>query len=88
MGHLLHEQGDQLGRRQLDQQLVDRKPAPALEDLDADDVAPDGADAAGHRAQGAGAVGHPDPGDVGEHDRTLRPVCERPVSRPRNDGYL
>ncbi len=50
---------------QLDHQLVDGPAGAALEDVDADDVAADGADPAGHLAERSGTVGHPHSEDVG-----------------------
>ena len=48
-----------------DDELVDGPAGAALEDLDADDVAAHGTDAARHLAERAGAVGQPDAHDVG-----------------------
>ncbi len=67
LGHLGHEQLDEPAVGQLDDQLVDRSSAASLEDLDADDVAPDRADAAGDRAERAGTVRQPDPDHVRLH---------------------
>ena len=52
---------------QVDDQLVDGPAGAPLENVDADHVAPDGADAAGHLAEGPRAVRHPDADDKGLH---------------------
>ena len=67
LGDLLDQQVEEVLRRQLDDQLVDGAARAALEDVDSDHVATHGADAAGHRAQGAGPVREPHADDVGEH---------------------
>ena len=62
---------------QLDHQLVDGPAGAPLEDVDADDVAPHRADAAGHLPERAGSVRQPHADDVGLHgERTLRRPCE------------
>src|SRR5438045_2084731 len=78
---------EQLIGGQLDHQLVDGAARTPFEDVDADHVTPDGADAAGDGAQGAGPVGEPHPGHVLLHTRTVRVPYERRVSRPRNADY-
>ncbi len=67
LADLADQQVEQVRLRERDDQLVDGPPAAALEDLDAHDVAPDGADAAGDLAQRTRPVGEPDPqrGSVG-----------------------
>src|SRR5205823_2180979 len=87
LGDLLDEQLEQLIGGQLDHQLVDGAAGTPFEDVDADHVTPDGADAAGDGAQGAGPVGEPHPGHVLLHTRTVRVPYERRVSRPRNADY-
>ena len=59
LAHLVHEQIDEGVVGQLDHQLVDRLAAVALEDVDADDVAPHRTDAAGHLAERTGPIGQP-----------------------------
>ena len=64
---LLHEQRDEVRRRQRHHELVDRHAGAPLEDVDADEVAAHGADPAGDGAERARTVGDPDPHDVGGH---------------------
>jgi hypothetical protein len=68
LAHLRHQQVDERPVRQLDHQLVHRLAAVPLEDVDADDVAPDGADPAGDLPEGAGPVGQPHADHEGLHD--------------------
>ena len=56
---------------QLDHQLVDSPPATPLENVDANQVPPYGADAAGHGAKRSRPVRHPDPKDVRGHAATV-----------------
>ena len=66
-----------LGDQQVDEpvlgqrhdQLVDRPPGAPFEDLDADHVAADGADATGDLTERARPVGDPDANDVRPHRR-------------------
>ena len=62
-----HHQGHPLGVRKVHEHLVDGADATALQDLDTDQVSPDGADTAGDRAQRSGAVRYPNPHQVGRH---------------------
>src|SRR5207248_4769076 len=59
--------GHPLGVRKVHEHLVDGAAATALQDLDTDQVSPDGADTAGDRAQRSGAVRYPNPHQVGRH---------------------
>ena len=71
--YLGDQEVDQLGARELDDELVDGPVGPSLEDVDPDDVAPDGTDPTGEGAQCTRPVRHPDPNDVGRRhggDRT------------------
>ena len=62
------EQVDEAVLGQLHDELVDRPAGAPLEDLDADHVAPHGADPAGDLTEGTGAVGQPDAHEVRGHD--------------------
>ena len=74
------EQRHQAGVGELDDQLVDGPARAPLEDVDADHVAPDRADAAGDRAQRSRTVGQPHP-----HDERLHGL--RPYGRGVNGGF-
>lgn len=80
---LTDEQVDQRRVGELDGQFVDRTTRGPLEDVDADDLSPDGTDAARHLTQRTGTIGKPDTDDVGLHARTVRSGRERPVSGAR-----
>ena len=80
LADLSDEQVDEPGVGQLDDELVDRPSPAALEDLDADDVAPHRADAAGDRAERAGPVRHPDAHREAFHGARVCRARERPVS--------
>ena len=69
LAHLGQEERKQARLGKLDDELVDGPASAPLQDLDAHHVAPDRADAAGHRAQGAGPVRQPDPEHVAHHRR-------------------
>ncbi len=56
----------------LDDELVDGVALLALEDVDGDDVPPDGPDPAGHQTEGAGSVGQGNPHDVTSHATNVR----------------
>ena len=58
-----------VGVGQLDNELVHGPAVLAADDLDGDDVAPDGADPAGHGAEGPGPVRELDPDEEGGHDQ-------------------
>ena len=74
LGDLSHEHGDEVRVGEVDDELVDDATRAALENVDADDVAAHGADAAGYRPQGARTVGQPQSYDEGLHDdRAYRP---------------
>ncbi len=64
---LVDEQGEVVVVGQVDDELVDGTAGAPLEDVDPDDVGPDGADPAGDLTEGAGPVGQPDADDVGAH---------------------
>ena len=56
----------------LDDELVDRSPVLALQDVDGHNVAPHRTDAAGDEPQGAGPIGECDPDDVAGHGGNVR----------------
>ena len=66
---------------QLDHEVVDRAAAAALEDLDADDLAPHRADPAGDGTERTRPVGQPHAHRVGLHGR-------EPYGRPVNGRFL
>ena len=77
------QHGDQFGVGQVDGELVDGHAAVALEDVDADDVAPHRTDPGGDLAEGTGPVGQPDPHeDVSRCHRGHLTDDGRPVCSP------
>ena len=69
LGDLGHQQIDQPAVGEFDDQVVDRSSAPALEDLDPDDLTANCADPAGDGAQRARTVGQPYAHHVRLHER-------------------
>ena len=65
----LRQRTGQRGVGQLHGELVHRPAGTPLEDVDADDLGAERADAARHLAQRPGAIGQPDTDDVRLHDR-------------------
>jgi hypothetical protein len=57
----MYQEVDERGVRKRDNELIDGPSASALEDVDANEVAADRANPAGHRAKSARPVGQPDP---------------------------
>ena len=71
--------------RQLHEQVVDGAVGPALDDVEADDVAADRADGGGDGAEHAGAVGQHDAQQEGHDAEPAAPTCpglSRPPLRP------
>ena len=67
-----HQEIDQRRVRQLDHQLIDRLAFAGLQDLDADHVALDRADPAGHGAQRTRTIRQPDAQHVALHGHDPR----------------
>ena len=81
---LAHEELEQRRGREHDRELVDGDAFRALEHVDADDVAADGADARRDEAERTGPVGQPDP----DEDMGLGRLGHERRVRSRSDGCV
>ncbi len=77
---LTDHQVEQTRVGQLDDELVYRPAAAAFQDVHSDQVAPDGAYAAGNRSERTRPIGQPDPHNIARHSCRLLGLSERNVS--------